>query len=479
MALFSSGKYPKTAKYEAQKKQLKADFDRFNTYKDSDELKRINDLDILTSSDDFKSKVEKLKTEKFKHTAEYRLLSKFNTLKKSSEFKKFFKYVAAGTPEKIQKIEQSDKRKELITLSEYIRSSEFKGVKAEKGFKKTDAFQKFKKYKVLRKDSEIRFYNKQINSSIFKNYTNIHDSERLKTYRDLEQEVTSDKFLTFKKWMEDKRKFEKSEEYSLLQEFTKLQKSLDYNWYIKTQKKNPFGDIGKWELSFEDSFNSKNLNTEKWITGYYWGKALLNKTYVLENEKQFFKDSNISISGNGAQLATKTENTEGIVWDSQRGFMPKPFDYSSALISTGQSHRQLFGKFEAKVKIDHTHPVNHAFWMVGEKMAPQIDIFRFKDKSAKTFKAGIQVMNENGPKIIDKTIKGAAFDSDYYVYSLVWDKDKITWFINGVKVNEQTNNIPKDPMYIIFSSHITDEVKNLNKPTNMHIEWVKCYQEAN
>jgi len=477
MALFSSSKYPKTAKFEAQQKQVNTDFDRFNTYKVSDELKRINELDILTSSSDFKSKVEKLKTEKFKHTAEFRQLSKFNNVKKSSEFKKYFKYLAAGTPEKVQQIEGSEKRQELIALAEYIRSSEFIGAKSEKGYKQSEAFQKFKKHKALSKDSEIRFFEKQINSSAYKNYNNIHDSERLKTYRELEQEVTSEKFLDFKRWMEDKKKFEKSEEHSLLQEYSNLKKSPDYNWYQKIQKGNPFKEVGKWKLSFEDNFNSKQLNNEKWITGYYWGKALLNKVYVLENEYQFFKDSNINITGNGAQLSTKAETTDGIVWDSKRGFMPKEFNYSSALISTGQSHRQLYGKFEAKVKIDHAHPVNHAFWMVGEKMAPQIDIFRFKDKTAKTLNAGLQILNGNGPKVIDKAIQGASFDSDYYIYSLEWTKDSLQWFINGVKVNEQRDNIPTDPMYIVFSSHITDEINSLNTPASMHIEWVKCFEE--
>ncbi len=476
MALFSSGKYPKTAKFEAQQKQLKTDFERFNAYKDSNELKRINELDLLISSSDFKSKVEKLKNEKFKDTAEYRQLSKFNSLKKSSEFKKYFKYIATGAPVKVQKIENSEKRQELTELSEYIRSSEFAGAKKEKGFKSSEAYQKFQKHKSLSKDSEIRFFDKQVNSSIYKNYINIHDSERLKTYQELEHEVTSDKFLEFKRWMEDKKKFEKSEEHSLIQEFTKLKKSPDYNWYLKTKKNTQFDEASKWELIFEDDFNTKNLNNEKWITGYYWGKALLNKVYVLENENQFFKDSNISISGNGVHLSTKAESTDGIVWNSKQGFMPKKFDYSSALISTGQSHRQLYGKFEAKIKIDHAYPVNHAFWMVGEKMAPQIDIFRFKDKTAKTLNAGIQIMNGNGVKVIDKVVEGGSFDADYYVYSLEWNKDSIKWFINGVKVNEVNDNIPSDPMYIVLSSHITNEISNLNRPANMHIEWVRCYQ---
>ena len=384
--------------------------------------------------------------------------------------------MAAGVPEKVQRIEGSEKRQELISLSEYIRSSEFTAAKSEKGFKKSETFQRFKKYKALSKDSEIRFFKKQINSSVYKNYNNIHNSEQLKTYKELEQEVTSEKFLSFKRWMEDKKKFEKSKEHSLIQEYTKLKKSPDYIRYQKSLKSNPFSEIGKWELSFEDDFNSKNLNKENWITGYYWGKALLNKVYSLENEHQFFKDSNINISGNGAQLSTKTESTDGIVWDSKRGFMPKTFDYSSALISTGQSYRQLYGKFEAKVKIDHAHPVEHAFWMVGEKMAPQIDIFRFKDKTAKTHHAGIQMMNGNAPLVIDKTIKGASFDSDYYVYSLEWTKNSLKWYINGTKVNEQKDNIPSDPMYIVFSSHIINEISKLNEPANMHIEWVRCYQ---
>jgi len=479
MALFSSRKYPKTAKYEAKLTQLNAAFERFNSYKSSEELKRINTLDILTSSSDFKAKVKKLKSEKFKDTAEYRQLSKFMTLKKSSDFKRYFKYIAAGTPEKVVRIENSDKRKELIELSEYVRSSEFYGAKSEKGFKNTEAYQKFKKQKALKKDSEIRFYNKQINSSRYKNYLNIHGSERLKQYKELEQEVTSEKFLSFKCFMEDKKKFDKSEEHSILQEYSNLKKSPDFIWYQKAQKKYSFKEIENLELSFEDDFNTNTLKSDKWITGYYWGKALLNKVYVLENEKQFFKDENISITGVGAKLTTQAESNEGLVWDSKRGFMPKTFDYSSAIISTGQSYRQLYGRVEAKVRVEHAHPVNHVFWMVGEKMAPQIDIFRFNDTTAQSFNAGIHIMNGNGPEVKDKVIRGASFDSDYYIYALEWTKDKITWFINGVKVNEQTENIPTHPMYIVFSSHISKEITSLNSPASMHIDWVKSYKFKN
>ena len=476
MALFSSSKYPATAKYEAEQKQLLTDYERFNTYSQSEELQRIKDLEILTNSNDFIKKVDKLKNEKFKHTQEFRQLSKYLSQKKSSEFKKYFKYHASGIPEKVESIENSEKRKELIELSEYTRSSEFISEKKQKGYKKSEAYSKFKQYKQLSKDGEIRLYNKQIKSALYKNYNNIHDSERLKVYQQLEQEVTSEKFLQFKSWMEDKKKFQKSEEYSLIQEYNNLLKSPDYIWYKKTEKQNNFSEITKWKLCFEDEFSSRQLNKDKWITGYYWGKALLNKNYVLENENQFFKDSNIEITGKGVSLKTKQENTEGLVWDSQRGFIPKSMDFTSGLISTGQSHRQTYGKIEAKVKIEHAPPVKHAFWLVGEKMAPQIDIFRFEDKNAKALNTGVQILNGNGPQILSKNVKGTRFDNDYYIYTLEWEKDKLSWYINGVKVNEQTNHVPNTPMYIVFSSHITDSIESLNASASINIEWIKCYQ---
>ncbi|MBK3519219.1 glycoside hydrolase family 16 protein [Carboxylicivirga marina] len=477
MALFASSKYPKTAKYEADQKKLIADSARFTSYLGSDELKRVKELEILINSSDFKKKVDKLKNEKFKDTTEYRQLKKFQEQKKSSEFKKYFKFQASGMPERLKQIENSPKRDELSQLSELIRSSEFLSEKKQKGFKKTESYKKLKQFKTLSKDADIKLYNKQIKSAAYKNFLNIHDSERLKTYHGLEQEVTSEKFIEFKNWMEDKKKFHKSEEYSLIQEYNNLLKSPDYIWYVKTEKNNSFDLINKWELCFEDEFNSNQLDKNKWITGYYWGKALLNKTYVLENEKQFFNDNNISIDGSGASINTKNEETKGLVWDTQRGFMPKDFKYTSGIISTGQSHRQLYGKIEAKVKIQHSRPVSSAFWMVGESMAPQIDIFRFESKNAKTFKSGLQLLNGKGVELHSKDIKGANFESDYFVYSMEWSKNKIIWYINGVKVNEQNNNIPNQPMYLVFSSHITQEIDTLKSPASINVKWVKCYQK--
>ena len=163
--------------------------------------------------------------------------------------KKYLKYVESGMPEKLDALKESDEKK----------------------------------------------YNKEVSSPLYKNYAALKGSNRLQKYLQLKEYVESEEFKSFKTYMEDKNKFKKSDENSLLTEHKEIEKSSDFAWYQNIKKKNLFTDIASWKLTFEENFGASALDNSKWITGYYWGKALLNDTYVLANEQQFFTDKNIQI----------------------------------------------------------------------------------------------------------------------------------------------------------------------------------------
>jgi Beta-glucanase/Beta-glucan synthetase len=238
---------------------------------------------------------------------------------------------------------------------------------------------------------------------------------------------------------------------------------------------NAFAEEAKWKLTFEEDFDRAQLNNAKWITGYYWGKALLNDTYVLANEKQFFTPDNIEIRESVAHLVTRPQQCKGKVWDAKRGFIPQKFEYSSALISTGQSFRQQYGKFEAKIKVSHNQPLHHNFWMVAESIAPQIDIFKYGTANHKTMVAGTQFLKNKMPQQLTKAINGTNFSNDFYIYSLEWTPKKMVWRINGVEVHTQTTDIPDQSMYLVFSSNMT-ETPTKELRSEMAIDWVRCYQ---
>ncbi len=469
------GKYPSTSKYEKSTDQRASEYKRFLEFADSDTYKRYLELDELIHTGEFEKRVHTLKTEKFKDTDAYRKWQDYKTLLNNTEIKDYLKFIQTGKAAKLDRILQSASFIEFQNLSILVESKDFMMSRKEKDFKKSEGYTQLMNFKKLKRSSDVRFAQKVMNSLAYKNYKSLLGSDRIKHFESLQAYINSPDFIDLKKEIEDPRRFKKSEEYQLLSEFESLGKNKDLVWYQKMKANNAFAEEAKWRLTFEEDFDRAQLNTAKWITGYYWGKALLNDTYVLANEKQFFNPANIEIRDSIAHLITRPEQCKGKVWDATRGFFPKDFEYSSALISTGQSFRQQYGKFEAKIKVSHDQPLNHNFWMVAESIAPQIDILKYGTANHKTVVAGTQLLKNNMPQQLTKAINGASFNSDFYIYSLEWTPKKMVWRINGVEVHTQTNDIPDQSMYLVFSSNMTETpAKELR--SEMAIDWVRCYQ---
>ncbi len=466
-----------TRKFEAALNKERDDFERFNKFEQSQLLSRYLELDELVHSGEFEKKVRELKTARFKDTEQFRQLDQYNTMRSASDIKTYLKFVKTGKSDRFKNIETSELFTEYQKLHAFVNSSEFHAEKVKKDFKKSDAFQQLKKYKELSKKSDIRFYHKTKKSGDYKTWLKTEDSDRLKTFFELEAIVQSEEFLQFKAFMEDKKRYKKSQEARLVEEFETLQKNEEIKWYLDKKKNDQFKEIRKWHLTFEDDFDSLRLDHSKWMTGYYWGKALMNETYVLAGENQFFRDENIEMRDSVVRITTRKEQTTGKTWDPVHGFMNKTFEFTSGLISTGQSFRQKHGKFEAKVRFSEAAPIVNAFWMVGEKMVPQIDVFKSSVQKGKVIECGIHSMNGN--KEVQhqiNTIKGATFKGDYYIYTLEWSPEAIIWKINGLEVNRITNNLPDEPMYLTFCTTLPQAPDERKVPATLEIDWVRCYQ---
>lgn len=471
-------RFTSTSKYEVIMNKEREDFKRFNKFEESQLLKRYMELDELVHSGEFEKKVRELKTARFKDSEQYRQLNQYNTMRASSDIKTYLKFVKTGKAERFSRIEESSLVKDYEKLHGFANSSEFHSAKVQKDFKSSDAFQEFKRYKSISKTQDIKFYLRTKKSNDYKVWLKANDSERLNTFFQLEAIVQSDEFLSRKAFLEDKKRYKKSQEAHLIEEFETLKKNSEIRWYLERKKSDPFKEIRKWQLTFDDDFDGLRLDHSKWMTGYYWGKALMNETYVLSGEKQCFKDENIEMRDSVVRITTRAENSMGKTWDSIHGFLSKEFNYTSGLISTGQSFRQKHGKFEAKVRFSQAAPFVNAFWMVGEKMTPQIDVLKSSIRKGKMVECGLHTMNEK-QDVLHQTlnIKGANFAGSYYIYSLEWSPEVIVWKINGLEVHRETKNLPNEPMYLTFCTTLPEDPDNKKLPASLEIDWVRCYQK--
>jgi len=419
---------------------------------------------------------KQIKDLKIENLDEYKKLKEFQKLEKSAKIKNYYKFNESVKYKEYLKLEGSEEIDNYVDLEKEVGSAEFKNeIEAAKNllFKNTEEYKKQQEYKSLKKSSEIKQYYKFDDSEKLTIYNELKDSQELTVFEELETYINSDEFKDEKKYLLVKDKFKLSEEFKQEEEYKELKKSEKLKWFQKLEKQNDFGKLDEWELTFEDNFEGNSLDKDKWMTGYYWGKNLLNDDYVLVSEKQFFKESNVEIYNSNLSINTKTENVKGKVWDPAMGFYEKEFDYTSGLINTGQFFRQQYGLFKAKIKVDHSYPVHHAFWLRGEQLTPEIDVFKYGKKSA----TKLEIANYWNGGENKKSLCGLNFAKDYFIYSLEWTAEKLVWKINDVVLFEQSEGIPQEAMYIILSSGIHHEGQ-LNAST-MVVDWVRAYTKKN
>jgi hypothetical protein len=437
------------------------DLKKFKEMEGSDKISEFEALEKFIQSPEFREK-QKMKPITFKNTEEYKKLVEYNSLKADPEIKSFLK---SGSKEGINKSKAVVKYEEL---NAFVKSPGFLAKKSMKPitFKDSEEYKKLLEYKRLKGNLEIKEFYKFKASKEYANYLNTDGSTRLSRYNELKDYVASAEFKEKKDYLLDKKRFEKSELFKEIQEYDKLRKSDDIVWYFKVKDSAKFNILKNREITFSDEFDGDKLDTKKWLTNYYWGEKLLKDRYSVESDLQAYTEKeNFEIRNSTLKINTKPQKISGKVWSAANGFSTKEFSYTSGLINTGNSFRQKYGVFSAKIKLGDPNAKN-AFWMLADKITPHVDICH-------TGKGKVWFDMFSGDGKTVKTSLGARYSQDYFIYTLEWTADKLVWKINGVEVFTQTSGVPQESMYILLSGGLD---KPINGITSMEIDWVRVYK---
>jgi beta-glucanase (GH16 family) len=308
----------------------------------------------------------------------------------------------------------------------------------------------------------------------------IKDSQKLEEYSELDAYVKSDDFIKRKKELElpAKKKIELSEDYHIVNEFKQLAVTDKIKWYLANRNHKKFDWLRKWKLQFADDFDAGKLDTDKWMTRYYYGDALLGQSYSLNTDYHYTTDGeNIETASGACSIVTRKQSVTGQAWNPAFGFMPKEFDVTSGLISSGKSFRSAYGLIRAKVRFNSPYPVTHAFWLSSSQMLPQIDIFKFDRKKLLMGNFWGNAAENNGVKQNVDKLSASKLDQEYWIVELEWAPNQLIWRVNGLVVKTLTENIPNEPMYLVFSSGLyRNELPTTS--AKFDIDWVRWYQLA-
>ncbi|HUX55818.1 MAG TPA: glycoside hydrolase family 16 protein [Bacteroidales bacterium] len=434
---------------------------RFKEMDGSEKIGEFETLEKFIQSSEFREK-QKMRPIKFKDTDEYRKFVEYKALKKDPEIKSFLKADGKEETTKSRTVLRYEELDALMKTSEFLAKKNMKPIT----FKDSEEYKKLLEYKRVKGSLEIKEFYKFKSSKEYANYLNTDGSSRLARYSELKEYVASSEFKEKKEYLLDKKRFEKTEMFKELQEYHTLKKSDDIIWYFKVKDSDKFNALKNREMTFNDEFDEDKLDTKKWLTNYYWGEKLLKDRYSVESDLQAFTEKeNFELRSSVLKINTKPQKVTGKVWSAAHGFSTKEFSYTSGLINSGNSFRQKYGVFKAKVKLGDAN-AKSAFWMLADKITPHIDICRTSGG-----KVWSDYFSEKGN--VAKTSIGSRYARDFYIFSLEWTSDKLVWKINNTEIFTQTTNIPQEPMYVLLAGGLD---KPINGMTSMEIDWVRVYQ---
>jgi beta-glucanase (GH16 family) len=184
--------------------------------------------------------------------------------------------------------------------------------------------------------------------------------------------------------------------------------------------------FGAWSLIWSDEFNGASLNTSTW--NYAIGTGCPDLCGWGNNELQFYRSENVSVSGGNLIITARDENYGGA-------------SFTSGRIHTRGNFSFLYGRIEMRAKIPSGEGLWPAFWMMPEDdvyggwaASGEIDIM--EAANATTSMSGALHFGGQWP---DNTytsdsysIGGASFADEFRVYAVEWEEDQIRWYVDGV-----------------------------------------------
>jgi beta-glucanase (GH16 family) len=266
--------------------------------------------------------------------------------------------------------------------------------------------------------------------------------------------------------------------------------------------------IPGWNLVWNDEFNGNSLDRNKW--NYDTGFCLNDDPGTCgwgNNELEHYTDSENNIFVKDGHLNLKA------IYEPKT-FQPqnRTATYSSGKVVTRDKYAFKYGRIDFSCKLPAGKGLWPAVWLLpqnspygGWAASGEIDVMEAKGRLTGESSGALHFGGEwpgntylgNGYSFPD----GKRIDTDFHVYSAVWEEGSIKWYVDGncffVVKNDQWHSTaapqnqyaPFDtPFYIImnlavggwFDSGINPNTDILpqNFPVTMLVDYVRVYKEA-
>lgn len=425
-----TGKLVSTDKFEANMQDTKQRALRYRMVEQSPELAEYLALKAEVESSAFKARKQELQTRKYRDTDEGRKTA-------------FYKKLSGAR-----------------SMRRYQRALESPAFQAFLAFRESPDFSRIHDKRELLRSSEMRKFNIIFHSSFYKNYTRVLNSNELKQLSELEKEINTPDFQKRNELWADKKRWQHSEEYQKEQRFLLLGKLDDLKFFF-SQSEEEVLRVEKFHLTFEELM----VSGKNWKPGFGYPAKELRDGHSRTTEHQAFNEGRNTFFVEGRMdIATREETQKALAWDAKKGFVEQLFSYTSDSMNTREAFEQAEGLFMVKARsFGRGHHL--VALSTGDNRKPILALYYF---NGKTHQAGL--FNGQNKQLVDL---GGLGRGNFYVYSLMWTKDELVWYINNLEVLRIKNTLSADERFWLAQSFLPIQEKP--GAGTLKVNWVRTF----
>jgi len=241
-----------------------------------------------------------------------------------------------------------------------------------------------------------------------------------------------------------------------------------------------------WEIVWQDEFEGsqgQSPDTARWVYET-WG----NESGWGNNQLEYNTDrpENASLDGEGhLAIVARKEAYAGL-------------NYTSARMTTQGVFETTFGRFEARIKLPWGQGLWPAFWLLGSDFntagwphCGEIDIMEYRGQEPTIIHGTLHGPGYSGGQGVGTsyTLTNARFDTDFHTFSVEWDLEGISWFVDDVLYQTlDSSDVNGDwvydhPFFIIINvavggGYVGSPNADTIFPQTMLIDYIRVYQEV-
>ena len=238
---------------------------------------------------------------------------------------------------------------------------------------------------------------------------------------------------------------------------------------------------GNWQEVFKDDFEGTSLDPLKWSTCYWWawGSGCTNGG---AQEIQWFQPDEVLVENGILRLRVQKRSVKA--YDAGR---MQTFKYTSGMVSSHNKYAFQYGYVETRAKVPKGKGLWPTFWLSAEDRSwpPEINIVEFAGTNMQKFLMVLHYINAKGKPAYSALYWGNTdFSQDYHTYAVLWEPDKIIWYVDGVERRRYSimANIRQVPMYVLATLAVGPVWANSPPdastpfPSYFDIDYIKVWQ---